>query len=48
MLISKGYEMSLDGLFKEKTFQAIKEFQLKNDLFPSGKVNKNTLLKLVK
>ena len=39
MLVKKGYNIPVDGLFKENTFQAIQSFETKNGLFADGKVD---------
>ncbi|MBL7886510.1 MAG: peptidoglycan-binding protein [Flavobacterium sp.] len=39
MLVKKGYNIPVDGLFKENTFQAIQSFETKNSLFADGKVD---------
>ena len=48
ILRKKGYEMPHDGVFQEETEQGLKDFQTKNGLFPSGKVDYNTLKALTK
>ena len=39
MLVSKGYTIPVDGLFRDITLQAIQSFEKKNKLFPDGKVD---------
>ncbi|MCF6352711.1 MAG: peptidoglycan-binding protein [Cyclobacteriaceae bacterium] len=48
ILISKGYKIPQDGNFGLETYNALKEFQEKNDLYPSGSVTITTLKRLVK
>lgn len=46
-LVEKGYEIPVDGLFRDITFNAIRIFEEKNGLFPDGKVDMLTLEYLV-
>jgi len=39
LLVAKGYEIPIDGLNKKATFEAIKDFQEKNKLFPDGEID---------
>lgn len=43
ILIQKGYEIPMDGIYKLITLNAITEFQRKNDLYPDGKIDLITL-----
>lgn len=43
LLHLNGYEIARDGLFKEETKKAIVDFQLKNNLIPTGVANQETL-----
>ena len=47
MLISRGYDIPLDGIFKEETYQAVQKFQQTRNLFPSGIVDMLTLKSLM-
>ncbi len=47
-LIDLGYEIPKDGSFGEETQNALKEFQLKHDLFPSGLMDVKTLELILK
>ena len=46
LLYLNGYEIARDGLFKEETKKAIVDYQLKNNLIPTGVANQETLYKL--
>lgn len=46
-LVEKGYEIPIDGLFRDITFNAVRAFEEKNGLFPDGKVDLLTLEYLV-
>ncbi len=48
MLNAKGDSIPEDGIFNLITTNRLKEFQTKNNLFPSGEVDKNTLKALLK
>jgi hypothetical protein len=48
LLIEKGYSIKHDGLFSVETFNAIKAFEEKNNLFPDGKLDAITLEYLLK
>ncbi|WP_298397720.1 peptidoglycan-binding domain-containing protein [Flavobacterium sp.] len=43
ILVKKGYNIPVDGLFKDTTIKAIGAFEQKNGLFPDGKVDAVTL-----
>ena len=45
-LNAKGYKLTVDGIFGEKTLLAVKDFQNKNGLEVDGIVGKNTWAKL--
>ena len=45
-LIGKGYEHQLDGLFGIDTQNALTAFQRDQDIFPSGQIDTNTLIRL--
>jgi len=47
-LKSFGYDIPLDGEFKNETETALKDFQEKNNLYPSGEVNESSLKALMK
>lgn len=47
MLFDKGIEVHIDGDFGPATEKAVKDFQTKNDLEPTGYVNQETLAKLL-
>lgn len=47
MLIRKGYKIAADGAFGPKTEVAVKDFQSKNELTITGKIDTNTLNKLM-
>ncbi|MEO0471410.1 MAG: peptidoglycan-binding domain-containing protein [Bacteroidota bacterium] len=47
-LEDKGYELLVDGLFRQETEDRIKTFQEKEGLFPSGYVDQETLTALMK
>lgn len=48
MFIDLGYEIPKDGKFGPETETAVKDYQIKNDLYESGAINENTLKKLLK
>lgn len=48
VLKSKGYELELDGVFQTLTFDAIKDFETKNNLYADGVLDKFTLEALIK
>jgi murein L,D-transpeptidase YcbB/YkuD len=48
ILISKGHIIEQDGLYRAETFNALKEFEEKNGLFPDGKLDALTLEALLK
>ena len=39
VLVQKGYNIPVDGLFRDTTFKAVGEFEKKNGLFPDGKID---------
>jgi hypothetical protein len=43
ILVKKGYDIPVDGLFKDTTLKAIGAFEQKNGLFADGKVDAVTL-----
>ena len=43
ILVKKGHNIPIDGLFRDITFKAVGEFEQKNGLFPDGKVDAVTL-----
>ena len=43
VLVKKGHNIPIDGLFRDITFKAVGEFEQKNGLFPDGKVDAVTL-----
>ena len=43
ILVKKGYNIPIDGLFRDITLKAIGTFEQKNGLFPDGKVDAVTL-----
>ena len=47
MLIRKGYNITADGAFGPKTEVAVKDFQSKNGLTITGRIDTNTLNKLM-
>lgn len=47
MLIRKGYKIAADGAFGPKTEVAVKDFQDKNGLTITGRIDTNTLNKLM-
>jgi len=47
-LKSFGYDIPLDGEFKNETEAALKAFQQKNNLYPSGEVNESSVKALIK
>lgn len=47
-LITKGYDIPKDGTFGSETQYAIKDFQEKRGLYPSGAINIATIKELVK
>ena len=42
LLVEYGYNIDVDGVFGGKTYNAVLDFQTKNDLNPDGIVGKNT------
>lgn len=47
-LIKRGYEIPKDGHFGTETQNALRDFQLKHDLFPSGLIDIKTLERILK
>lgn len=47
MLVAKGWALSTDGAFGPKTEQAVREFQLKYGIVPTGQIDTDTLNKLM-
>lgn len=43
ILVKKGYNIPVDGLFKQTTIEALGAFEQKNGLFPDGKLDAVTL-----
>ena len=48
LLIAKGLSVKLDGVYNDETMNAIKEFQQKNTLYPSGIADETTINLLLK
>ena len=48
LLIAKGFSVKLDGVYNDETTNAIKEFQQKNTLYPSGVADEITINLLLK
>lgn len=48
LLVKKGYELPVDGIYKTITSDAIKAFEEKKQLFPDGKIDVMTLKVLLK
>lgn len=47
LLTALGYEIPVDGIFSIETDQALKDFQRKNELYPSGITDEATLRALI-
>lgn len=47
LLVQKGYNIRIDGLYRTETSNAIKSFEEKNNLFADGKLDVLTLDKLL-
>lgn len=47
LLVDHGFNIPVDGVYKTVTSETIKAFQLKNNLFPDGKINVITLEQLI-
>lgn len=47
ILQKKGYEIPLDGLFRNATYEALKSFEEKQGLFPDGRLDAITLDRLL-
>ncbi|KJD36599.1 hypothetical protein PW52_02835 [Tamlana sedimentorum] len=43
ILINKGYNIPLDGIFRSETRNAIIDFETKHNLFPDGQIDESTL-----
>ncbi|MCB4807122.1 peptidoglycan-binding protein [Tamlana sp. 62-3] len=43
LLVKKGYNIPLDGIFKSETRNAIIDFETKHNLFPDGQIDEYTL-----
>lgn len=43
ILVKRGYNIPVDGLFRDITLKAVGEFEQKNGLFPDGKIDAVTL-----
>ncbi|MGJ8683384.1 MAG: peptidoglycan-binding domain-containing protein [Nonlabens sp.] len=48
ILIDKGYEIPLDGVFAQITSTALADFEAKNNLYPDGKIDALTFDALIK
>ncbi len=48
LLIAKGFSLKLDGVYNDETMTAVKEFQQKNALYPSGMADETTINLLLK
>ncbi|AUC83053.1 peptidoglycan-binding protein [Lacinutrix sp. Bg11-31] len=48
LLVKKGYDISVDGVYQTITSEALKGFEEKNNLFPDGKIDLKTLDLLLK
>ncbi len=48
LLKKKGYDLPVDGYFERKTLDAVKEFQRKEGLFPTGRIGDLTVKRLLK
>ena len=47
-LVVSGYPLDVDGIFGQKTYETVKQFQLDNHLTVDGIIGKNTWAKLYK
>jgi peptidoglycan hydrolase-like protein with peptidoglycan-binding domain len=47
-LNNAGYKVNVDGMYGDKTFEAVKKFQKNNNLISDGLIGKETLLILIK
>jgi len=45
-LISKGYDIPLDGYFREETLKAVSDFEKSVGMYSSGSINRKMLMKL--
>ena len=43
LLLAKGYNIPVDGVYKKKTSNALQAFETKNNLYPDGKIDKMSL-----
>ena len=48
MLVTKGYDIPMDGIFREETYLAVQKFQQTRNLLPNGIVDMLTLKSLMK
>lgn len=48
ILVNKGFDIPVDGVYKNITSEAILEFEAKNNLFPDGQIDLLTLEALLK
>ncbi len=48
LLVKKGFDIPVDGVYKNITSNAILDFEAKNNLFPDGKIDLLTLEALMK
>lgn len=48
ILLRKGYSIPVDGIYKQETEDAIRDFQRKNNLYVSGAMDALTLVSLLK
>ena len=47
LLVKNGYDISIDGVYKNITSEALKSFEEKNNLFPDGNIDLMTLKALM-
>ncbi len=47
LLVKKGFDIPVDGIYKSITSEALRNFEEKNQLFPDGKIDLLTLYKLL-
>lgn len=47
LLVKKGYDIPVDGVYENITSEALKSFEVKNNLFPDGKIDIKTLKALM-
>ncbi|OIQ23413.1 peptidoglycan-binding domain-containing protein [Lacinutrix sp. MedPE-SW] len=43
LLVAKGFDIPIDGVYQKKTSDALKTFEEKNNLFPDGKIDAMSL-----